>query len=555
MEYKGMVPFIPDWGKYVSQDYPFEDGVSGKIALDITAKSDIFVRDGSGDKSSDFSNINQRYFIPGTSIKGSLRSVLEIVSFGKLTRFNNDSFDIRDIKNSQYRDLMNDKIKMGWFVYHNGNYYIYQTEKKPKKIDFEDVDELLDRESQRSLKSFITGGCIGKRNALDKYRYVYGDGFNYPHIYNGEYLIFTGQSAKLEFKHGERINKVKHNEFLFPQFPQDDKGNINVDENNGEWRKLTDDEVRTFNSIHKDSSDYNTFWIKHLKNCKPIPVFYIVQDGVIRFGLTYMFKLPAKKNVEDAIPQNFRRKEHDMAELIFGYTDDNDSLRGRVHVGHAFTTSNDLRTLEERKYILSSPHASYYPLYVKDARPWNSNGNLTIAGFKRYPTAYKKDGSKPNDESGQDGNGKMLSHIKPLPAGTKFSCEITFHNLKPEELGALLYVLDSRQIKYHQFGGLKPYRYGKVSIRPTLTLKDSEDKNIDAFIGKFKTLLSGKIDNWEECSTIKELKSMAEGFCVDDGTLKIFKYMDMSKKEFVTGKDSHKSLKPFSELWKPKGGL
>jgi CRISPR/Cas system CSM-associated protein Csm3 (group 7 of RAMP superfamily) len=134
MEYKGMVPFIPDWGKYVSQDYPFEDGVSGKIALEITAESDIFVRDGSGDKSSDFSKINQRYFIPGTSIKGSLRSVLEIVSFGKLTRFNNDSFDIRDIKNSQYRDLMNDKIKMGWFVYHNGNYYIYQTEKKPKKL-------------------------------------------------------------------------------------------------------------------------------------------------------------------------------------------------------------------------------------------------------------------------------------------------------------------------------------------------------------------------------------------------------------------------------------
>jgi CRISPR-associated protein (TIGR03986 family) len=243
-----------------------------------------------------------------------------------------------------------------------------------------------------------------------------------------------------------------------------------------------------------------------------------------------------------------------MAELIFGYTDDNDSLRGRVHVGHAFATSDKLRTLKERKYILSSPHASYYPLYVKDAKPWNSRERLTIAGFKRYPTAYKEDGSKPNDESGQANaqvNEQMFSHIKPLPAGTKFSCEITFHNLKPEELGALLYVLDSRQIKYHQFGGLKPYRYGKVSISPTLTLKDSE--NSTDFVEKFRKLLKDNVnENWEECSTIKELKSMAKGFCVNDSTLKIFKYMDMSNKDFVVGKDSHKSFKPFSELWKPK---
>jgi CRISPR/Cas system CSM-associated protein Csm3 (group 7 of RAMP superfamily) len=346
MEYKGMVPFIPDWGKYVSQDYPFEDGVSGKIALEITAESDIFVRDGSGDKSSDFSKINQRYFIPGTSIKGSLRSVLEIVSFGKLTRFNNN-----------------------------------------------------------------------------------------------------------------KVSKTK--------------------------------------SI----------------------------------------------NINNVIPQEFQKKEkHDMAELMFGYTDENDSLRGRVHVSHAFA-KGDPKPLKELAYILSSPHASYYPLYANGSKPWNSGP--IIAGFKRYPTAYKNGGSKSNDESGQTGNGKMLSHIKPLPAGTKFSCEITFHNLKPEELGALLYVLDSRQIKYHQFGGLKPYRYGKVSIRPTLTLKDSQ--NSTDYVEEFRKLLKDNVnENWEGCSTIKELKSMAEGFCVNNSTLETFRYMTLN--EYKDGKTCNKRFKPFSEL-------
>ena len=38
--------FFPDWADEISQDIPFSDGVSGTIALSISADSPIYIRNG-----------------------------------------------------------------------------------------------------------------------------------------------------------------------------------------------------------------------------------------------------------------------------------------------------------------------------------------------------------------------------------------------------------------------------------------------------------------------------------------------------------------------------
>ncbi len=87
--------YFPDWADFVSMDVPFEDGISGTIDITIEAKTPIYIRNGGVHKKgveklndpeylSFFKTPDGRYAIPGTSVKGMLRSVIEIASFGKI---------------------------------------------------------------------------------------------------------------------------------------------------------------------------------------------------------------------------------------------------------------------------------------------------------------------------------------------------------------------------------------------------------------------------------------------------------------------------------------
>src|SRR5690625_5288685 len=96
--------FTPEWANQVSHDVPFSDGESGEIELKITAETPIFIRNGHSQDDADifeyyqknpdkkpseeeqeridqylsFSNYKGKYFIPGSSLKGMFRNVLEI---------------------------------------------------------------------------------------------------------------------------------------------------------------------------------------------------------------------------------------------------------------------------------------------------------------------------------------------------------------------------------------------------------------------------------------------------------------------------------------------
>lgn len=82
---------MPFWAKYVSHDIPFENAQSGILKVKITAKSPIYVRNGVSRKvdqkaaeRNEFNNIDGRYFIPGSSLKGMIRNVMEIMSYGRM---------------------------------------------------------------------------------------------------------------------------------------------------------------------------------------------------------------------------------------------------------------------------------------------------------------------------------------------------------------------------------------------------------------------------------------------------------------------------------------
>lgn len=563
-------PFLPEWGKFVSQDLPFSDGVSGKITLDITAETDIYVRNGNAGNDSAFSQVGGRWFVPGTSMKGAIRSVLEIVTFGKLTRFNRDSFAFRDLTPKApdaavYKNLLQQGVSAGWLVMRDEAYFLYcgdTIDLRSDRITAQEIDEELGR-GDHAFERFVHDPANFKsdanRTARKKYEMLFGlsrQAFeqrkDYIYIlqhgeHRGKCLVLTGQPGARD----DQRRRGKGKDFIFPLPPMDTQGHVECQGKDDEnWEPLNPRDMEPFQSIHKNSPDYVEFWAKVLRKGGAVPVFYMYDEDADRYnlGLTYMFKYPATQSVESAIPEAYRTEQHDMAELMFGYTSPEESLKGRLHVGHAFV-SQATQESQERTYVMSSPNPTYYPLYLKNRKTpvsWNSRTDVEIAGFKRYPTRQ--------EIVRQDVHGiseKMHTHIVPLLRGARMQCDIVFHNLKSAELGALWYALTA--LKCYQVGGLKPYGYGKISLNPTIEWRYGAG-NKEACVAAFKQLMVEHIGaNWEQSATIQELKAMAEG--IASGREEQFTYMHMDnnreRNEFLKGKNEYgqgERFLPFTQI-------
>lgn len=99
----GFVPindqvFRPFWSNTLSHDEPVEGGFSGTFRIAIEAETDIFVR-GAHDATSFFRGHDGRPAIPGSTLRGNFRSLIEIASFGYMRRVNNHRYGVRDLQN------------------------------------------------------------------------------------------------------------------------------------------------------------------------------------------------------------------------------------------------------------------------------------------------------------------------------------------------------------------------------------------------------------------------------------------------------------------------
>lgn len=159
--------FIPVNDKVVASDftndkYPhdkFHDGLySGKIEIEIEAITDIFTageqtsKNDEKPKKFDFYKCGDKYAIPGSSLRGMIRNLLEIVSYAK--------FNMTDTERKLYfrsfatnykklRDYYNEKIKFeengktikransGFLNKSGKDFYIYPTVEKFKEVTFD----------------------------------------------------------------------------------------------------------------------------------------------------------------------------------------------------------------------------------------------------------------------------------------------------------------------------------------------------------------------------------------------------------------------------------
>ena len=577
---------IPFWTPYISHDIPFKHGHSGEIQLKATAKSPIFVRNGAkkGKDCASFSNFNNHYFLPGSSIKGMLRAVLEIMSFGKMeNKVNDHRYSVRDFYNTYIYNIpqITKSVRCGWLWKDDEGDYRLNDCGVPGRISMKEIDPNM-------AKFFRTDGRFdGKKtehkSAAFKYK-MYGTRslrkrfteriLSDPlrHMHNIEVngplegtLVFTGQPSPRKEPVGQRASGKLY-EFAF----FDSKKEEVVDE------KIIDNFFFAYydHDQGNQSEDWK-YWKSKLDNdekLEKIPVFFRRNDdGTIRdMGLSFLYKIAYDHSIVEAIKLYQSEQGRDLSEAIFGYIGKEDetgkdSLKGRVHVGHAFTENAQVdETL--RNVVLGSPKASYYPTYIrqvsaklggkKPVYQTLSSKKPRIAGWKRYPV--HKNVTFKNSYKLESEN-VVSPAFTPLKAETEFNCVIRYHNLRLEELGALLSAITFHDTAgaFHSIGLAKPLGYGKLKIQASLNDRAyqtgenaSINQALEAYEAYMNYALRASSPKWHQSEQLRELVTMAME--QDNRGSSKLEYLQMSTKpkdnEFKNVQKAGEALDIYSKL-------
>lgn len=609
--------YVPEWAEQISQDIPFSDGVSGTIDLRIDTLSPLFIRNGhtKEDKENNTKNYTTscktddgRYYIPGTSIKGEVRSILEIMSFSRMTVDTNSRFAQREWDNPELYTLKQEQNQMhcGYLRWApKEKCYVIADCNKPYRIGMDQLDLYLNAEykMESPFKKHFAKGCefdiekelkLGENEVYDpktaifKYHLIGNaklDGLRFSRKSNknrkvvfdkqGQILgdiVLTGQPGYAQWNRPKELapKAGKFFEFVFPQ-------------PTGIEYPLSETEFNNYMFIYSDSKEWPRIDLL-LKSDQGVPVFFRLESGKLKdFGLAFLYKLPYEES-----PYSILRKKYeailkdnekdvnalDLAQCIFGYVDNRPPeekskgiitpLKGRVRFSHAFALKAEPYGDDGIRYIFNSPKASYYPIYICQN---GSNGRLgkyqnyktynngLLSGWKRYVV---RSGSTilPSKDSVND---KILTTIYPLKAAAVFKGKISFHNLRPVELGALLSALTFHATEkcHHQLGQGKPYGFGKADYTIAIHGKDVKGHELldqNYYMGCFEKemeRLTG--NNWRLSETMKNLITMAKtevasGYDYMELEIKSKDNDKNKRNDFEDAKVAKEYLQPFISL-------
>ena len=551
--------FSPEWADKISQDIPFEDSEDGVIELELKSETEIYVRNGhkrdiekDDDEYLKFSHINGNPFIPSTSIKGSIRNVLEIISFGKMGLVSDDRYSIRDLQLKKYLGFFqNSDVHCGWMSLIDEDRVEIEDCGIPRRISHKDLDkawgtnfytlfadeELLKNDENRTAL-FKIKKCENKQktwhfrelplnsqNAVDKRIKVV---FDNEGSLKGT-IVVTGQpSARKEriLNSDGTIKKKASGKAYEFVFPEDLVGVFSLDMNDPSGL------YKDFEFIYKESVDW-AYWKRILHKGGKVPVFFSLKNGsLLHFGLSYLYKLPFKKRVKGYLSPNHKAIKPDLASCIFGYTNPSNSLKGRVQFSHCFLISGQ-ESSSVTKLYLGSPKPTYYPVYIvqkgKDGYPEDDfktflDEDAKIKGWKRYPVNSEIKDYTP------------LATIKPenlscfvaLNPDSVFSLKIRFHNLRKCEIGALLQAIMPSTTFSHSIGLAKPFGFGRVSVNNVILSGCKFEQEV--YTTSFKQLMEEAISGYSKSPQLNELRLMG----IPQSTKVPLVYMPL--KEFVEKK-------------------
>jgi CRISPR-associated protein (TIGR03986 family) len=263
------------------------------------------------------------------------------------------------------------------------------------------------------------------------------------------------------------------------------------------------------------------------------PVFFIGQeDRPLWFGRSRLMRLP-----EELSPADLRPKGHSdqsllsLPDALFGRVAASHdakggpppSVRGRLRFLDAVSPEQiDPAEIAKVTALLASPKSSYAPHYLRatdgSGKPGYMEGDRASSGVRGHKLYWHRphpDGPAAllnHLRGGESTNDRMDSTLEPVPAGTTWKGALHFENLAPAELGALWAALDLPAGHAHRIGGGQPLGLGSIRITPEVQIVDrsargrsweddgyrpASDQELRAAVVAFSELPDGKTPNPE----------------------------------------------------------
>ncbi len=505
---------IPDGDRYHPDRY------TGKIECILTTESPLYIRCGltldefkQGKEAKDLPDFfyifdKLKPVIPGSSIRGMLRTLVEIVSFGKIDRVSSkQKFFFRAVAAKKddplaepYKTYLKN-VRAGYLVKRNDGWYI-----RPARLIGSDsfvwIKEKKVVESfQQSFPDFTP---MTKANYRPQY--VVNVGFGdvvtrnnrhfakqiSPRPDGQEYIGVLVTSGNMAEGSDDPKSTNRKNHCL-----------VREPDANAELIKIDDAAIQDYcgslTDFQKQSPPFKED-LGVLENGRCIFYCQPEQQGgeVTLFGQSPNFRIPysPQKNgraasAEDFIPELLKdSKTIDFADAIFGFVrdekqeeDSTQAVPSRVFISDAICQQikgEDIWLFNNPivPKILVGPKPTTFQHYLvqtnadkRDLKHYGSApGNETvIRGHKLYWHKKEPTITLENPEEVSD---TQKTQIKPIKPGVSFQFTIHFENLSEVELGALLWVLDLAQDERYRLslGMGKPLGMGAVKITHQLCL-------------------------------------------------------------------------------------
>uniref|UniRef100_A0A7C4RQP4 TIGR03986 family CRISPR-associated RAMP protein n=1 Tax=Desulfatirhabdium butyrativorans TaxID=340467 RepID=A0A7C4RQP4_9BACT len=494
---------------------------SGWIDLTIETLTPLFIRgpvinkDGKWDcrdarfRFEPFTSIDGRPMIPGSSLRGMIRTVVEILSFSKIKPVTDEKPFFRTVAADRigvaYRNrlIRGNEKPFGGYIRKDGNHWMIVPAAEVLRIHRDELNKRKLNVPSKPNPGYFPDWkgqhktCWFRRDPKKNSKAVE---ISLSHTNNWERgtLVLTGSAPKKKY------------DFIF--VGEETGKSIPIPE--VMWRRFHDEDQLTHwqeKAFPKDIPVKGCRKAKgHLREGEP--VFFLCDNaaqtednpkGLVFFGRAQMFRFPYDLSPRDLVPDQVKNAGLDMAGAIFGVVGvvgkkEELAIKGRIFFEDALSNVGGPEWFEEIivPQILASPKVTCFQHYLtqdgtkgqKELTTYLNGDHTTIRGHKLYWHRWDddkgleaiKEFNRHNEllDDLQSANSKDTQHtvIRPVKQGVVFNGKIRFENLTDIELGALLSSLRLQEGCNHKLGMGKPLGLGSIKVDWKLHHVDRADR-------------------------------------------------------------------------------
>ncbi len=553
-----MIPWTPQDPPAMDRYHEHDERYTGHLTCTLTTASPLYVRCGvtpaeakAGSEAKDRPDFfytdphTRNPVIPGASLRGMLRTLVEIVSYSKVQPVTDQArMTFRAVARQKpldkpYEEALGKygkKVKAG-YVQQRGDRWYIQPAHTPRSVGLPEKKAYLTVKDHQVREEDLPGFIPFNHPDYQPQYHRVGFDAEIRHGKRGKYvwvanvaapdvggeceamLVGTGNMAET----ADDASKTPRKRYALVLPPNRKAQAIPIAEQAVEDYRASLTDFQTEPPFDKRTGCL----------VPDRPIFYVEEQGeVIAFGHCPNFRIPAWLSGSDSqraatpldfVPEQLHNPEQtDLVEALFGYVDEDAKERAVARAGRVAVTDATLLDDPDDVWltkqglipkILATPKPTTFQHYLVQPASQESllrhYGSPTpdetvIRGHKLYwhkgdvnRAAIEAEDAELRGRAQLPPDDTQHTVIQPVRSGVHFRFDLHFENVAAEELGALLWLLEIAQDDDYRLklGMAKPLGMGAIRVESDLHLTDRTARYTQLFTDDGDAWATGERDD------------------------------------------------------------